>query len=98
MDRQASDAQNTLYKPPLGPFPQTIYGEPVANLDQLVNMLVTREEFFTNSCHLAFQFVFGRSETAFESELFGQCIEQFKTSGKMTGAIKGFVVSDLFCQ
>lgn len=97
VDRKASDAQNTLFLPPIGPA-QVIYGESVANLTELANMLVKRSEFNSNACHMAFTFVFGRDESAHEKQLFSQCMEKFTASKKITTAVKHFVESDIFCQ
>lgn len=97
VDRRASDAQNTIFAAPLGPFPQTVYGQPISNLKELADMLVEREEFYTNACHVGFKFVFARQETSYESEVFSACIDKFKSTGKIQDTVRHFVKSELFC-
>ena len=98
VNREASDAQNLVENPPPGPTPQTIYGNEVSNLDELVDSLVTTDEFYTNACHIAFKFVFGRSERGADKELFKGCLDKFKADGRISVAVRHFIDSEIFCQ
>lgn len=98
VDRESSDAQNLIEKDPPGPTPQTIYGSDVSNLSELVNSLVTTDEFYTNACHVAFKFVFGRDERGADKEIFQGCLQAFRADERISVAIRHFVDSDIFCQ
>ena len=98
VNRQSSDAQNLVEDPAPGPFPQILYGSEVNNMDELVDTLVTTDEFYTNACHIAFKFVFGRDERGADKEIFQSCIDTFKADGRISVAVKHFINSDIFCQ
>lgn len=98
VNRVSTDAQNLIEYPAPGPAPQTIYGAMVSNLDELVDSLVTTDEFYTNACHIGFKFVFGRDERGADKEIFKSCLDTFKADGKITSAVRHFIDSDIFCQ
>lgn len=98
VNREASDVQNLIESPAPGPFPQTIYGTAVSSMDELVDSLVTTEEFYTNACHVAFNFVFGRDERGADKDIFRGCIDKFTSDGKITTAVNHFIESDIFCK
>ena len=97
VDRESSDDQNLIEKAPPGPAPQTIYGSEVSSLDELVNALVTTDEFYTNACHVAFKFVFGRDERGADKEVFQGCLESFRADERISVAIRHYIDSDIFC-
>ncbi len=96
VDRQASDAQNTIFKSPEGPA-QVVYGREVGSLRELVQMLVSLDSFDNQACRVAFAFVFGREEGGTEPAVFDGCLEQFRATGHITDALRHLVRSDLFC-
>ncbi len=98
VNRQASDAQNLIEDPPPGPLPQTIYGTAVSSLDELVDSLVTTDEFYTNACHVAFKFVFGRDERGADKDIFRGCLDEFRADGRISVAVRHFIDSEIFCQ
>lgn len=98
VNREASDAQNLIENPPPGPTPQIIYGAAVSNLDELVDSLVTTDEFYTNACHIAFNFVFGRDERGADKEIFKSCLDEFRTDGRISVAVRHFIDSEIFCK
>lgn len=98
VNRQASDAQNLIENPPPGPTPQIIYGEEVSSLDELVDSLVTIDEFYTNACNIAFKFAFGRDERGADKEIFKSCLDEFRADERITVAVRHFIDSDIFCQ
>ena len=98
VNRQASDAQNLIEGPVPGPTPQVIYGKSVSNLSELTKALSEVDEFYTNACHIAFKFVFGRSERGADKPVFRGCVDKFKADGRISVAVRHFVDSDIFCQ
>lgn len=98
VNRQASDDQNLVENPPPGPTPQVIYGTEVSNLDELVDSLVTTEGFYTNACHIAFKFAFGRDERGADKEIFKGCLDKFKADGRISVAVRHFIDSEIFCK
>jgi len=98
VDRESSDDQNLIELPPPGPTPQNIYGTDVSSLDELVDSLVLTDEFYVNACNIAFNFVFGRDERSADKEIFQGCLAEFKTSGKISTAIRHYIDSDIFCK
>lgn len=98
VNRDASDDQNLVESPAPGPAPQTIYGTEVSDMDELLDSLVTTDEFYTNACHVAFKFVFGRDERGADKDIFKSCIDTFKADGRISVAVRHFIDSDIFCQ
>lgn len=98
VNRESSDAQNLIENPPPGPTPQNIYGSDVSDLNGLVDSLVNIDEFYTNACNIAFNFVFGRDERGDDKEIFQSCVEEFKADGRITVAVRHFIDSEIFCQ
>ena len=97
VNREASDDQNLIESPPPGPTPQTIYGTEVSSMDELVDSLVTTDEFYTNACNIAFRFAFGRDERGADKDIFRGCLDSFKADGKITTAVRHYINSGIFC-
>lgn len=96
VNREASDAQNTIFSPPEGPS-QVIYGSEVGDLRELAEMLVTLDDFNNNACRVAFAFIFGREEAGTEPDAFNGCLAQFRQTKDIKDALRHFLTSDLFC-
>ena len=96
VDRQASDAQNTIFRAPEGPA-QVVYGQQVGDLRELVEMLTTLDSFDNQACRVAFAFIFGREEAGTEPDVFDGCLARFRQSGDVTDALRHFLQSQLFC-
>lgn len=97
VDREASANGSIVFTPePEGPN-QTLFNTNVSNLSDLVNTLIAQDQFNTQACSLAFEFLFARQEGGTEPALMNQCISQFKQSQKITDAVALFVQSPIFC-
>lgn len=77
--------------------PQTLFGKTIDSHEALVLTLVESEAFLFHSCRLAFQYVYGRRESACEGELFDRCIDAFKVSGKMQDGLAALLEAPQFC-
>lgn len=66
-------------------------------MGDLVDALVVSDEFYTNTCHEAFEFAFGRDERGADKEIFKGYLDKFKADGLITVAVKHFIDSDIFC-
>lgn len=79
--------------------PQTILGGVVIHNDkELVNAMVSSEDFRFNACRLAFKFVYGRSEYSCEGAVFDRCMDEFKQYGTIQSAIAAVSKDPSFCQ
>lgn len=78
--------------------PQVLFnGLTVESHEQLVERLVSSQHFTFWSCRLAFEFAFGRPETACEAPLFEQCAATFEQTGRMRDALAVLLESPAFC-
>jgi hypothetical protein len=98
VNRQTSDAQNFNELPSPNTTPQMIYGSPVSNLKELTAVLAELDQFDTNACDIAFQFVFGRERRSADNSIFQACITEFQDSGYITTAVRHFIESEIFCK
>ena len=97
VDREASSNGSIIFTTePEGPS-QQLFGARVTNINELINTLIAQEQFNTQACSLAFEFLFARQEGGTEPALMKQCINTFKQSGKITDAVAHFVQSPIFC-
>jgi hypothetical protein len=85
---------------PATPVPQTLFAPQVTIADEetLVRTLVDSEAFTFWSCRLAFQFAYGRRESACEAPIFDRCAAAFEQTGKMTDALATFLEDPAYCE
>jgi hypothetical protein len=77
--------------------PQTLFGGTVDSYEALVARLVHSEAFVFWTCRLAFEFVFGRPESACEGPIFDRCTQAFEASGSMAAAVQSLLVAPEYC-
>lgn len=77
--------------------PQVLFGESLDSYEALVGRLVHSDAFVFWSCRLAFEFVFGRPESACEGPLFDRCTAAFQANGSMAEAVGSLLAAPEFC-
>lgn len=79
--------------------PQTLFnGLQVRDHEHLVQVLVSSDAFLFHGCRLAFEFVYGRPETACEAPLFDRCVDAFAQSGQMADALASYLEDPAYCE
>ena len=77
--------------------PQTLFGGTVDSYEALVERLVRSEAFVFWTCRLAFEFAYGRPESACEGPVFDRCTQAFEVSGSMAAAVESLLVAPEYC-
>ncbi len=77
--------------------PQTLFGHTLDGPEALVQVLVDSDAFTFRTCRLAFEFVYGRPETACEGATFDRCVSAFRTSGQFQDAVATLLEDPAFC-
>lgn len=85
------------FDPPKG-GPQTVADKSVANDADLVRALVDSEAFEFNTCRIAFEYLYGRPESACESTVFDRCVSTFHAKKTIQSAIVAVAADPTFCQ
>ncbi len=88
---------NTTFTPPTE-GPQQVADKTVTNDKELVEALVSSPNFSFNACRLAFNFLYGRPESACESKVFDACVTEFKSKGTIQSAVASVAKDPGFCQ
>lgn len=79
--------------------PQTLFNDVVViNHEDLLQKLVNSDAFVFRTCRLAFEFAYGRPETACEAPLFDRCVDAFTASGLMEDALASYLEDPAYCE
>ncbi len=78
--------------------PQMLWGQQVASDEELLKLLVGSEAFTFNSCRLAFEFLYGRPESACEAPVFDACVAALERDGTIQAALMGMIQHPDYCQ
>lgn len=87
-------------KPTIVPVtPQTIFnGLQVRDHEHLLEVLTSSEAFAFRTCRLAFEFAYGRPESACEAPAFDRCVEAFTRTGQLQDALASYLEDPSFCE
>lgn len=87
-------------RPQLVPVtPQTLFnGLQVRDHEHLLEVLTSSDAFRFRTCRLAFEFVYGRPESACEAPLFDRCMEAFTRTGMVQDALASYLEDPQYCE
>jgi hypothetical protein len=89
-------AGDPSFPPYQGPAVELL-GQSMSSDAELVAALVHSQRFQVNTCRLAFEFLFGRTENSCEGPVFDRCVTAFGQSGRIQDALAAIATDDLFC-
>ncbi len=79
--------------------PQSILGKAsVGNDSDVVHALVDSVNFTFNTCRLSFKYLYGRAETSCEGPIFDECVNAFRSTGRVQSAIAAIAKNRSFCE
>lgn len=79
--------------------PQTLFNDVVVHShEELLQTLVNSDHFTFWTCRLAFEFVYGRPESACEADIFDRCVDAFESTGMMEDALASLLEDPAYCQ
>lgn len=78
---------------------QTIFnGVQVRDHEHLVEVLVSSDAFLFRTCRLAFEFAYGRPESACEAAMFDRCVDAFARTGMIQDALASYLEDPQYCE
>lgn len=78
---------------------QTIFnGLQVRDHEHLLATLTASDAFLFRTCRLAFEFVYGRPESACEASLFDRCVDAFAQTGMVQDALASYLEDPSYCE
>lgn len=78
---------------------QTLFnGLEVRDHEHLVEVLTGSDDFLFRSCRLAFEFLYGRRESACEAPMFDRCVDAFARTGQMHDALASYLEDPQYCE
>lgn len=95
--RQGMGNNMTFTEPTDGPQ-QILGGKTIANDKELVTALVESTNFRVNTVRLAFKYLYGRTETTCEGEVFDKAVDAFESKGSIKDALAVIAKDPTFCQ
>ena len=79
--------------------PQTLFnGIQVRDHEHLLEVLTASDAFLFRTCRLAFEFVYGRPESACEAPMFDRCVDAFARTGMMQDALASYLEDPQYCE
>lgn len=78
--------------------PQQLFGAEVSSHEQLLQTLVGSQAFLFWSCRLAFEFAWGRKESACEAPMFDRCVDALATTGDMKAGLAALLEDPAYCE
>lgn len=91
------DLKRTNFLPPDGTPKEILNGLKIKNLRELTEALAKSENFYFQSCRLAYRYLNGRNENTCDEKLFDQCMKTFRASGMIQDALKTYINDASFC-
>jgi len=86
------------FQPADGTPKDVLGGQMLKDDKELVNALLSSEQFLVHSCRLAFGYLYGRNENACEAEVFDACVDALKASGTIQSGLGAIAKDESFCQ
>lgn len=77
---------------------QLFNGITVRDQEHLLEVLVSSDAFLFNACRLAFEFSYGRKESACEAPIFDRCVDAFAQRGSMHDALASILEDPAYCE
>lgn len=79
--------------------PETLFnGVAVRDHEHLLEVLVSSDAFLFQACRLAFEFSYGRTESACEAPIFDRCVDAFAQRGDMHDALASILEDPAYCE
>jgi hypothetical protein len=95
--RTGSVTDPTFAAPTEGPQ-SLLDGRMIADDAELVKALVESTDHKFRTCRMAFEYLYGRSESACEAPIFDACVDAYSTTGNIRATLRTIAADAAFCE